>query len=225
MARKKKNRPVVQGESGQAIVEFLVVISVIFTMAFIFVQLAWGIAYGHYVHYATYMAARAYLSEGATRTKQTDSAAAVLQSMLKKGGGEDILPFLAKAREGDERDAKGPEPVKGSMVGTHAEANGRERNRPYSWAEGVQYNYSLNLFLLPISSFVAKDGEGETIRGGTAESPTKGVEWKGKIPFASDSFLGRDPSVAECFEEMHRLSTNTGITRRDGRDFLEDNGC
>jgi hypothetical protein len=31
----------------------------ILTMAFVFVQLAWGIAYGHYVHYATYMAARA----------------------------------------------------------------------------------------------------------------------------------------------------------------------
>jgi hypothetical protein len=217
--RKKKN------ESGQAIVEFLVVISVIFTMAFLFVQIAWGIAYGHYVHYATYMAARAYLSGGETQQDQTEAASGVLRRMLKKGVGEDIFPFLAKARKGEDRDTTGPEPVPGAMIGTHPEAIGHERNRPYSWAEGVQYNYALNLFLLPLSSFMVKDGMGKQIAGGPSDNPTKAVEWKGKIPFTSDSFLGRDPTVDECYREIHRLSGDTGISRADGMDFLEDNGC
>lgn len=219
LKRKKK------GESGQAIVEFLVVISVIFTLAFLFVQVAWGIAYGHYVHYATYMAARAYLSGGETPSEQTEAAAGVLRKMLKRGGSEDILPFLAKARRGDDRDASGPEPVPGAMIGTHPEAIGHEKNRPYSWAEGVQYNYALNLFLLPISSMMVKDGQGKSISGGPTDNPTKAVEWKGKIPLTSDSFLGRDPTVTECFSEIHRLSGDTGISRADGADFIEDNGC
>lgn len=205
--------------------EFLIVCSVIFTMIFLFVQIAWGIAYGHFVHYATFMASRAYLSAGATRTDQTDAAASVLRGMLKAGVGKDILPFIAVAREGGNRDATGPEPVKGAMVGTHSEAEARPNSRAYSWAEGVQFNYDLNLFLLPLAGFIKKDGEGQTIQGGPSDNPTKGIEWKGKIPLASDSFLGREPTTDECFREMSTLSTRGGISRQDGNDFLEDNGC
>ena len=133
--------------------------------------------------------------------------------------------MVAKARTGDERDAKGGEPVQGAALGFHSEAQSRPKSRKYSWAEGVQYNYSLKLFLLPLASFIVKDGEGKTIATGTATEPGKGIEWKGSIPFTSDSFLGREPSVDECFREMTRLSTQTGINRADGADFIEDNGC
>lgn len=222
---KRYVRRKVKDESGQAIVEFLVVCAVIFTMMFLFVQIAWGIAYGHYVHYATFMASRAYLSAGIVKEAQTSAAGDVLSQMLKGGVGKDILPFVGKAREGGDRDTQGPEPVAGAMVGTHPEAQAREHSRAYSWAEGVQYNYELNLFLLPIASFMSKDGEGKTIQGGPSDNPTKGVTWKGKIPMASDSFLGREPTTDECFQEMTLMSTRNGIGRQDGNDFIEDNGC
>lgn len=220
--RRKRKR---LGESGQAIVEFLVVSIVIFTMLFLFLQLAWGIAYGHYVHYATFMASRAYLSASSVRQQQEAAAASVLKTMLKVGAGKDILPFIGKARTAGERDATGPEPVEGAMVGTHPAARGKDHNRAFSWAEGVQYNYDFNLFLLPLASFIKKDGEGESITGGTPTDPTKSVEWKGKIPMASDSFLGREPTTDECFREMNSLPGRSGIQRVDGNDFIEDNGC
>lgn len=217
--RKKK------GESGQAIIEFLIVSTMILTLIFVFVQLCWGIAYGHYVHYATYMASRAFLSAGQTRQDQYDGAVSVLQTMLKNSSGNDLIPFVAKARTGDDRDVKGTEPVPGVAIGLHSEAISKEKSRKYSWAEGVQYNFSLRLFLLPFSKMITKAGEGESIQPGTATEPTKPIDWKGSIPFTSDSFLGREPSASDCFSEMSRISTNIGINRSDGAEFIEDNGC
>lgn len=214
-----------KGQEGQAIIEFLVVVSIILTLIFMFVQLAWAIAYGHYTHYATFMASRAYLSAGLTQQQQRDGAASVLKGMLKKANGEDLLPFIAKARKGDERDAKGPEPVQGAFIGTHPEANGKLNSRAFSWAEGVQYNFGVNLFLLPLAGWITKEGSGRNIQPGSTTDPAKAVEWKGAIPFTSDSFLGRESTVDECFREMTRLSTVTGISRGDNQDFLEDNGC
>jgi hypothetical protein len=215
MKRRKKN------EGGQVIVEFVIVFSMIATLMFLFVQMSWGIAWGHYAHYATFMAARAYLSSGGTKADQLGAAGAVLGQTLKAGG-KDLFPFLSPSRSGGDRDATGSEPVKGAMVGTHPEAIGKEHSRLYSWAEGVQYNFNIKMFLLPISAFVAKGGQGEQIRPG---GEGKAVSWKGVIPFTSDAFLGREATHAECLEAIHRLSADTGIGRGDGADFLEDNGC
>jgi hypothetical protein len=195
----------------------------LFTMIFLFVQVSWGIAWGHYVHYATFMASRAYMAAAQTRGDQADAAAKVLSSMLKSGD-RDILPFMAPSRAGGARDAIGSEPVKGAMVGTHPEAVGKEHSRLYSWAEGVQYNFDLKLFLLPLSKVISGGGDGKPIQTGTSQQPGKAVVWKGMIPFTSDSFLGREVTVDECMRDMDRLST-TGIARQDGAVFIEDNGC
>lgn len=223
-ARGRKKTPRVKGEAGQVIVEFVIVFSMIMTLIFLFVQMSWGIAWGHYAHYATFMAARAYLSGGSTQGDQVEAAGAVLRQTLKAGG-KDPFPFLAPSRAGGDRDTTGTEPVPGAMVGTHPEAIGKERSRLYSWAEGVQYNFNIKLFLLPISKMVADNGHGETIKPGKGDERGKAIEWKGMIPFTSDAFLGRDISVDECFNEMSRLSTNTGINRGDNGLFIEDNGC
>lgn len=225
LAKQRLRTPAQKDERGQAILEFLVVVSLLFTILFLFVQIAWGIAYGHFVHYATFMASRAYLSGAAVKGDQTSAAGDVLRGMLKVGVGKDILPFVAKARSGGDRDAQGPEPVPGAMVGTHPEAQGKEHSRAYSWAEGVQYNYNFELFLLPIASFAKGDGMGKSIAGGTSENPTKAIEWKGKIPMASDSFLGREPTSDECWKEMATMPSRNAVGRGDAADFLEDNGC
>lgn len=219
------------GEEGQVIVEFVIVFSMIATIMFLFVQVSWGIAWGHYTHYATYMAARAYMAGGVTKGEQFEAAGAVLRQMLKAGG-KDPFPFLSPSRGGGDRDTTGSEPVNGAMVGTHPEAMGKvvdvpgsKGTRLYSWAEGVQYNYNMKLFLLPISKMVADNGKGKTIKPGGKGGGGKGVEWKGMIPFTSDAFLGRERSVDECLADMTYLSTSTGITRSDNLDFIEDNGC
>ena len=218
MKKKKKS------ESGQAIVEFLIVSTIILTLIFTVVQVSWGIAFAHYVHYATFMASRAYLASGATKQDQIDSATSVLKTMLKRGD-KDLLGMIAKSRIGGERDINGAEPVKGAFIGTHPYAEGKETSRYYSWAEGVQFNFSVNPFLLPLAGWIKKEGMGKSIQPGTNQSPTKKIEYKGAIPYTSDSFLGREPSYDECFKEMHRLSTGIGIGRGDNADFIEDNGC
>jgi len=221
--KRRKNKPKLSGEEGQAIIEFLIVTTMILTLIFLFVALSWGIAYGHFVHYATFMASRAYLSSDDTKEDQYEAAVSVLRSTVKTARGRDILPMIAKARTGDDRDVKGEEPVPGAALGAHSEMVGNENSRRYSWAEGVQYNFGLRAFLLPLSSVVA-GGKGKTITPGTQNEPTKAVEWQGFIPFTSDSFLGREPTTAECYQEMKNL-TSKGIGRADGADFLEDNGC
>lgn len=218
---RRKNK---KNESGQAIIEFLIVIIVILTMIFMFIQISWAIGFSHYVHYATFMSSRAYYSGATTKTEQQDAAAAVLKTMLKTSSGQDILPFIAKARTGDARDiSTGIEPVKGAFIGTHPEAEGKETMRAYSWAEGVQYNFSVPIFLMPLATWVKDEGKGKAIRAGSAKEPTKAIEFNGSIPFTSDSFLGRENTYDECLKEMTRLSTTIG--RGDGREFIEDNGC
>jgi hypothetical protein len=210
-----------KNEEGQVIVEFLIVFGMILTLIFLFVQMCWGIAWGHYVHYSTYMAARAYLAAGTTQGDQTTAAGAYLSQTVKSGG-KDVFPFLAPSRSGGERDATGAEPVPGAMVGENPTAIGKENSRLYSWAEGVQYNFNLKMFLLPISAAISNGGQGQSIHPGGGG---KIITWKGVIPFTSDSYLGREPNSSECLNWIHHLSTATGISRGDNADFLEDNGC
>jgi hypothetical protein len=214
--RRKKN------QRGQAIIEFVLVFMILMAMIFVVVQMAWGLAFGHYVHYSTYMAARAYLSAGKTKQDQADAAKKVLEFMVKKGP-KDIFPFIAKAREGEERDVQGgAEDVKGAFIGMHPKAEGQEGSRFFSWAEGVQYNFQVPLYLFPLGFM--KNDKGKTVELTKGSDTVKSVEFKGGIPFTSDAWLGREVSNSECIQDMERLSA-TPMHRMDGATFLEDNGC
>ncbi len=216
--RKKKN------EKGQVLIEFLIVFMILLTFIFAVVQVCWGLAFGHYTQYATFMAARAYMAGGTTRQDQTKAAESVLNSMLKTTAGGDLIPFLARARKGDERDiSSGAETVEGAFIGTHPNAEGTMNRRGYAWAEGVQYNFEVPLYLIPLASIV-KEGEGEAIEIGSGSEGVKSVTWKGAIPFTSDSWLGREESNSECLQEMNRLG-GMPWARQDGQPLIEDNGC
>jgi len=176
------------------------------------------------VHYATFISARAYLSAGMQKQDQLDSAVSVLQSMIQSKTGKDLIGVVAKSRTGDARDiASGAEEVPGAFIGTHPMALGNEMIRSYSWAEGVQYNFEVPLYILPLARWVEKD-KGKMIQVGDRGEATS-VEWKGSIPFASDAWLGRERTYIECREDMTRLSTQLNIGRIDGAEFIEDNGC
>lgn len=204
-------------------VEFLLVIVVIFSLMFAFLQLAWALAWGHYVHYATFMTARAYMSSNATQALQLENAAAVMRAMLKKSGtDEDLLGKIATAETGDSRDIKGAEPVPGGFIGAHPfAATSGLTTRYFSWAEGAQYNFKFKLFIIPFATWLKKD-VGKSIKIG-ARGQEISQNWTGDIGLASDSFLGREQSDEECREYMRMLSQS--YRRGDGADFLFDNGC
>lgn len=125
MFRKPRPAGPLADEGGQVIVEFILVFAMLFTMIFLFVLMSWGIAFGHFAHYSTFMAARAYLSGGITQADQVDAAGGVLGETVKANG-QDLFPFMAKSRNGTDRDATGSEPVPGAMVGTNPYAVGKE---------------------------------------------------------------------------------------------------
>jgi hypothetical protein len=222
MRKAKKTR-----QSGQAVLEFLVIMTVLITLIFMFVQISYGIAWGHYVQYATYMSSRALFSSGLNQQTQIDSAKSVLEKMVKAkdGSGKELVSFVAQSRSGEERDIKGTEAVPGAFIGMHpvAEKNG-PTTRFYAWAEGVQYNYQVPVFLMPLAQWIV-GGKGKTITTGSPQEPGPSIVFNGKLPFTSDSWLGREISIDECLKDMQSLSQDPSISRTDGADFIYDNGC
>ncbi len=217
------NRRKTGNESGQTFMEFLVVVMVIIALIFAFIQIAWSLAWGHYVHYATYMAARAYSSAQQNQTDQVAAASAVLTAMIKREGtAEDLLGNIAPSRGGDNRDIQGDEPVAGAFIGTHPVAEGFGMDtRFFSWAEGVQYNFMFKLFILPLAWWLQRD-EGKTIDVGP-EGEAQPIIWTGFIDLTADAFLGREVTNEECRTFLLRLS---GLNPRSDRaDYLYDNGC
>lgn len=210
-------------QSGQTMIEFLLVVMVILTLLFGFLQLGWALAWGHYIQYATFMSARAYMSAHASRGEQLENASLVLRSMVKsRDGDKDLLGNIAPPLTGDERDLKGgTEPVPGGFIGTHPYAQSNNMgSRLFSWAEGVQYNFEFRLFFVPLAKWVI--GEGKQIKMGP-RGEQNSITWNGRIGLASDSFLGREQSTAECKQYMSELSRT--IPRGDGAEFVYDNGC
>ena len=211
-----------RNERGQVMMEFLLVSAVILTLIFTMVQISWGLAWGHYVHYTTFMASRAYLSAQDTRQEQLDNAAEVIKAMVKKPSGQDLLGTIIPPRTGDDRDIQGDEAVPGAFIGTHPQAAATAMtDRAFSWAEGVQYNFKFKLFIFPFAKFLNND-VGKQITVGDGPDSTS-FTWDGFIPLASDSFLGREVSVTECQQFLIDLASR--IPRSDGAPFIFDNGC
>lgn len=217
---KKKQR-------GQILIEFLIVMIIMLTMMFMLVQLAFGIAWGHYVQYATFMSSRALLSARSVNDDQFKAAADELAKLLKNSdGSKDLMSFVSKPRAASLRDIPGgAEPVAGAFIGAQPFAAGNGLNsRSFGWAEGVQYNYEVPLFLFPGLKWLAS-GNGKTINiinNGESSPP---VTWNGRIPLTSESWLGRERSNRECLDDMRNMANDNTIRRADGAPFVLDNGC
>ncbi len=226
IGQQKKNN----WEQGQTLIEFMLVIMVILTLLFVFIQLAWGLAWGHYVHYSTYMAARAYLSATEEQSEQREHAVETLRALIKRPDGiKDLLAPVVSPRDDDKRDiAEGDEPIPGAFIGIHPYTKDKRRTtRIFAWAEGVQYNFEFRLFLLPFARFLTA-GEGKSITIGPRGEQTS-LPWDGKIALASDAFLGREKTMKECRKFLKKLYDTYGVGGwRQGverKEFLFDNGC
>ena len=88
-------------------IEFILGLMIVLSFFFFYVKLSAVLVVGNYIHYATFMASRAYSSAAATKDEQTSNAEAVLNSMivgrwkmLIKAQGRDRIPG-ATIGEGD----------------------------------------------------------------------------------------------------------------------------
>jgi hypothetical protein len=168
--KKKLNR------SGQATIEFALTLILLMAFLLFFVQITLVFAWGNYVHYATFMSARAYLAAGPNLADQRERARAVIVRTLKKGeGGSDRLPFVAVGQ--------GEDDVKGFRVGPGDQYRDGARN--LSWMEGVRYTFKSRIFMLPLG-------------GGRDQSVNS-------VTLTSESWLGREPAYDECRQEMTRM--------------------
>ncbi|RYZ73310.1 MAG: pilus assembly protein [Proteobacteria bacterium] len=137
-ANKKTN------ESGQAILEFVLSMFFLLSVLLFTIQLTLFLAFGNYIQYATFMAARAYQSAGLNANDQVTRAQNVLNRTVKQGG-QDRLAMVIKGQN--------PEIGPGSIF--------RRADQSLSWQEGVRYDFKGRLFIMPLGPVRIPSGAGE----------------------------------------------------------------
>jgi hypothetical protein len=164
-------------ESGQSTVEFALTMILVSSFMFLFFQLSMVMGMSSYIQYATFMAARAYLSAGPDTQDQQTRARTVIQQMLKAPGNsaKDRLPTIVKGEGGSD----------GTVPGLSFDAAQFDpKSRNYSWLQGIRYSFKGRVFLMPI-------GTGGATKPGAAT-----------LSLTSESFLGRETTTEECRSEM-----------------------
>jgi hypothetical protein len=165
-------------QSGQSTIEFALTLVLLMSMILFFLQLTLIFGYGNYVHYATFMSARAYLSSGTDQDDQVKRAKDVLNQMLSQGG-QDGSPakwgFIGTGYQGSD-------PV-GADIGPSQNPQFSATDRDLSWLQGVRYTFRSRLFILPMG------------RANAASSANM-------LTLTSESWLGREPTFSECTTDM-----------------------
>ena len=171
-------------ESGQSTIEFALVLMLLMGFILFYLQLSLVMGFGNYVHYATFMSARAYMAAGSSKADQTARAREVIASMVKRPNspGTDRFPSIAKG------ESQGDGDVKGFTSSDHEKFNALDTS--LSWMQGVRYTFKSRLFLIPLGR---EGGNRGNSSGGNG------------IILQSESWLGREPSYDECKQEMGRI--------------------
>ncbi len=130
---RKKN--ILRSRAGQAGIEFMGVMVVIFFFLFFFMSLAITLIVSDYLEYATFMAARTYKAGASTKAKQEEHAQIVFDTYFKKIQGI----------------ARNPSPL--SFIAADAEDN---------QTQGVLVNYTVDLFYMP-PVFILQGAPGSTM--------------------------------------------------------------
>lgn len=162
-------------EEGQTTIEFALTLILLLAFVLFFLQFALVSAWGNYVHYATFMSARAYLAAGPDPSDQEDRARNVILKTTKRGlgrGGMDRYPLIARGY--------GAGNPRGAEIGKGAQFN--PDDPALSWMEGVRYTFRSKLFLLPFG-----------------KPSDRSVN---SLTLTSESWLGREPSYFECQGEL-----------------------
>lgn len=172
--------------SGQTTIEFILTFILLLSFLFFFLQLSMVMAFGNYVHYATFMAARAYLSSGIDTVDQTDRAKNVMVRMVKRSEGQsgtDKFPTIARGFGGD-GDVPG--------LALSAPGNYNQLNQDFSWLQGVRYTFRSKIFVLPLGGL----GKAAAAVNGNPNQSANLLE------LTSESWLGREQTSSECQKSM-----------------------
>jgi hypothetical protein len=161
-------------QSGQSVIEFIIISLTFFTFFFILAKSALNMAQGHYAHYATFMAARAYFAGNASKAAQLEAANRTLLGYL----GEEGKRYGLKPDD----EAEGNGQVPGSLVGEGPEFVATDINK--SWQQGVTYSFKQRLYVMPLIGTVSSRGR------------------SGQIKLTSESWLGREISSQECSQYL-----------------------
>lgn len=125
-----------QNRCGQAITEFILGMMIMVSFFFFFIKMAVVFAIGNYVHYSTFMAARAYMSSASTIDAQEENGTQVLSQMLG-GRWKKIIK---------------PEGSGGSIPGGYVGPGKIFADQPLNyWNQGATFSYSSKLELYPFS--------------------------------------------------------------------------
>ena len=165
-------------ESGQSTIEFALTLILLLDYVLFFFQLSMVFSFGKYVHYATFMSARAFFAAGPTEEDQKSRSKDVIVYMLKKSAGQagvDKFPSIAKGVGGGDPG--------GFQAGPASQYSPTDLH--FSWMQGVRYTFKSKLFLLPLAG-----------AGGKASNSVNSVT------LTSESWLGREPTDSECRSDM-----------------------
>jgi hypothetical protein len=175
--------PKVRENSGQSTVEFILTFILFFAFFMFYFQLSMALAFGNYVHYASFMSARAYLASGPDLKDQQARAREVIVRMLKKSVGQsgvDRFPSIAKGF--------GPGDPPGFQVDPPSEYV--DGNPASSWLQGVRYTFNSKLFMIPLAGL------------GKAGATSAAQATLNSVTLTSESWLGREPADNECRSDM-----------------------
>lgn len=175
-------------QSGQTTIEFVLTMILLLAFLLFFLQLCMVFAFGNYVHYATFMAARAYLSSGPNPQDQQDRAKAVITQMLKRSGTMDKFPSIAQGQEGD-GDIKG--------LSLNPPQNYNPTDESFSWLQGVRYTFKSRLFIMPLA--------GLSQAAASSQSNAPSIKY---LNLTSESWLGKEPAESDCRAVMKGLFDN-----------------
>lgn len=179
----KKAKSLLRNDKGQSTIEFALTMILLIAFILFYFQLSMTFAFGNFVHYATFMSARAFLAAGPTYEDQKERARSVIVRMVKRGEGQagtDRFPSLARGvGEGDPRGVQMDPPAQFNID-----------DSDFSWMQGVRYTFRSKLILIPFAG-TGRAGKPEA----TGNSPQKPGN---SVTLTSESWLGREPDDDEC---------------------------
>lgn len=182
----KSHRRSEPSERGQSTLEFTLTLLMVMAFFFFFFQLAITFAFGNYVHYAVFMAARTYVAAGVSEKDQRDRAESVISEMLGGTNGDRYRRF----GEGVQIDGSNA-----TLTGFEVGQIGPYRaNRLDGWMQGARYHFRSKIF--PIALALGP--------------PTANSAAENSLTLKAESFLGREPSFVECDAQMKNATSGKG---------------
>ena len=171
-----------KNQRGQTTIEFAMTLLFILAFSLFYFQLTLFMGVGNYIHYATFMSARAYLSAGST-DDQVSRAHTVLQKMLQINDGRGAFSTVQRGLAS--QSCVGDSTLQGSCIGDGPN-NPAVGDRASSWMRGVRYRFKGRLFVLPFAGATGTD------------------ETTSSLILQSESWLGREPKDADCAKDLQQ---------------------